>query len=349
MWTLVTVVFSFWLVTVCAVFATALPSLFSQSTVLHGHPSNVPIVFDFWHQPMDFIFTTPPSAMTCYDKKTTTLCCFVFRSSTCPSHHPIYNFHIKLTSIKASLAVPYPYLPQDGNDLWPRDDALQRFGALLPSRGPRTHSHRAGAAGGVRALRSRRGVGGLEGAWGGWFWDGFEMVLLWFLECFDPDGRWGEFHLESWGCTTADRTIFEPMSLRSKRQPSTFNVGMADADPDVGGSVPTIMQDVRWQRTQSQRKSTYVMSYDDLTHRKKRKTRKTLDCDVIEYTTCVFWIGLHSTGIYWTTYGNFSSWFLILDFNHIRDKLTWHLGEHILELPGGLYGLERIPSIHVYI
>ena len=60
--------FSFWLVTFCAVFATAIPSLFSQSTVLHGHPSNVPIVCDVWQQPMDFIFTTPPStAMTCYD------------------------------------------------------------------------------------------------------------------------------------------------------------------------------------------------------------------------------------------------------------------------------------------
>jgi len=137
---------------------------------------------------------------------------------------PFTPSHLQLTSIKPSLAVPYPYHPQDGSDLWPRDNALQRFGALLPSRGPRTHSHRAGAAGGVRALRSRPGVGGLEDAWGGWFWDGFEMVLIWFLECFDPDGRWEEFHLESWG-----RTIFEPMSLRSKRQPTTFNVGMGQA------------------------------------------------------------------------------------------------------------------------
>ena len=116
---------------------------------------------DVWQQPMDFIFTTPPStAMTCYDY--------------CIYNHIVYMYFVvphalQLTSIKPSLAVPYPYHPQDGSDLWPRDNALQRFGALLPSRGPRTHSHRAGAAGGVRALRSRPGVGGLEGAWGGWF------------------------------------------------------------------------------------------------------------------------------------------------------------------------------------
>ena len=106
-----------------------------------------------------------------------------------------------------------------------------------------------------------------------------------------------------------------------------------------------IMQDVRWLRTQSQSR-TYVMSYDDLTHSTAQD--KTLDCDVIEYTTCILnWTTL--TTFYWTTYGNFSSWFLFLDFNHIRDFSSWQRGRIILELPDGLYGLERIPSIHMYI